>query len=53
MTKQGGLTRDNGDSFRKEILSKGNSRDLMQSYIEFRGQKPTTDALLKRRGLVK
>jgi peptidyl-dipeptidase Dcp len=24
----------------------------MQSYIEFRGQKPTTDALLKRRGLV-
>ena len=52
MTEQGGLTRENGDSFRKEILSKGNSRDLMQSYIEFRGQKPTTDALLKRRGLV-
>ncbi len=52
MTEQGGLTRENGDNFRKEILSKGNSRDLMQSYIEFRGQKPTTDALLKRRGLV-
>lgn len=52
MTKEGGLTRKNGDSFRKEVLSKGNSRDLMQSYIEFRGQKPTTDALLKRRGLV-
>ena len=52
MTEQGGLTRKNGDNFRKEILSKGNSRDLMQSYIEFRGQKPTTDALLKRRGLV-
>ncbi|WP_404340712.1 M3 family metallopeptidase [Pseudoalteromonas mariniglutinosa] len=52
MTEEGGLTRENGDRFRKEILSKGNSRDLMQSYIEFRGQKPTTDALLKRRGLV-
>ncbi|WP_278370451.1 M3 family metallopeptidase [Pseudoalteromonas lipolytica] len=52
MTEKGGLTRENGDHFRKEILSKGNSRDLMQSYIEFRGQKPTTDALLKRRGLV-
>ncbi|MAH28725.1 MAG: dipeptidyl carboxypeptidase II [Pseudoalteromonadaceae bacterium] len=52
MTEEGGLTRENGDNFRKEILSKGNSRDLMQSYIEFRGQKPTTDALLKRRGLV-
>ncbi len=52
MTEEGGLTRENGDNFRKEVLSKGNSRDLMQSYIEFRGQKPTTDALLKRRGLV-
>ncbi|MEL0640930.1 M3 family metallopeptidase [Pseudoalteromonas aliena] len=52
MEKHGGLTRKNGDKFRKEILSKGNSRDLMQSYLEFRGQKPTTDALLKRRGLV-
>ena len=52
MENNGGLTRENGDNFRKEILSKGNSRDLMQSYIEFRGQKPTTDALLKRRGLV-
>ncbi|WP_166109860.1 M3 family metallopeptidase [Pseudoalteromonas sp. Z9A5] len=52
MENNGGLTRKNGDKFRKEILSKGNSRDLMQSYIEFRGQKPTTDALLKRRGLV-
>ncbi|WP_053980359.1 M3 family metallopeptidase [Marinagarivorans algicola] len=52
MENNGGLTRENGDKFRKEILSKGNSRDLMQSYIEFRGQKPTTDALLKRRGLV-
>ena len=51
MENNGGLTRKNGDKFRKEILSKGNSRDLMQSYIEFRGQKPTTDALLKRRGL--
>lgn len=52
MENNGGLTRKNGDKFRKEVLSKGNSRDLMQSYIEFRGQKPTTDALLKRRGLV-
>ncbi|TMO47743.1 M3 family metallopeptidase [Pseudoalteromonas ruthenica] len=52
MQSEGGLTRENGDHYRKEVLSRGNSRDLMQSYIEFRGQKPTTDALLKRRGLV-
>ncbi len=52
LKKNGGLTRANGDKFRREILSMGNSRDLMQSYIKFRGQKPSTDALLKRRGLV-
>ncbi|MBC3765644.1 M3 family metallopeptidase [Neptunicella marina] len=51
MQENGGLTRENGDKFRKEVLSRGNSRDLMQDYIEFRGQKPTVDALLKRRGL--
>lgn len=48
----GGLTRKNGDHYRKEVLSRGNSRDLMQSYIKFRGEQPSTDALLKRRGLV-
>lgn len=52
MGEQGGLNADNGDKFRKEVLSKGNSEDLMQDYIHFTGKKPTTDALLKRRGLV-
>ncbi|MFY8274777.1 M3 family metallopeptidase [Pseudoalteromonas sp. SSDWG2] len=52
MQNEGGLTRENGDHYRKEVLSRGNSRDLMKSYVEFRGQQPTTDALLKRRGLV-
>ncbi|MBO2645218.1 M3 family metallopeptidase [Shewanella algae] len=49
---EGGLKRANGDKYRQAILSKGNSEDLMQDYIQFRGQKPTVDALLKRRGLV-
>ncbi|RUO79073.1 M3 family metallopeptidase [Pseudidiomarina taiwanensis] len=48
---QGGLTLENGQAFREEILSKGNSIDTMQQYINFRGQKPTVDALLERRGL--
>ncbi|WP_115718375.1 M3 family metallopeptidase [Gallaecimonas mangrovi] len=52
MKDNGGLTRENGDKFRKDVLSKGNSQDLMEDYIKFRGQKPTIDALLKRRGLV-
>ncbi|AZG74831.1 M3 family metallopeptidase [Shewanella livingstonensis] len=52
MMSHGGLTLENGQKYRDTILSKGNSQDLMQSYIDFTGKKPSTDALLKRRGLV-
>ena len=52
MGEQGGLTRANGDRFRELILSQGNTVDPMQQYINFRGQEPTVDALLRRRGLV-
>lgn len=48
---EGGLKREIGDKYRQEILEVGNSRDLMKSYKAFRGQEPSTDALLKRRGL--
>lgn len=51
MLAHGGCTRENGDSFRKEILSRGSSRDPMASYKAFRGTEPTVDALLIRRGL--
>lgn len=51
MLAHGGCTRENGDSFRQEILSRGSSRDPMQSYQAFRGRAPTVDALLIRRGL--
>ncbi|HAT40988.1 MAG TPA: dipeptidyl carboxypeptidase II [Rheinheimera sp.] len=49
--QQGGLTRENGDNYRKNILSVGNTKDLMEAYKAFRGQEPTTDAFLIRRGL--
>ena len=48
---QGGLNRKIGQKYRENILEVGNTRDLMESYKAFRGQEPTTDALLKRRGL--
>lgn len=51
MMSHGGCTADNGNSFRKEILSRGSSRDPMESYKAFRGKEPTVDALLIRRGL--
>ncbi|MBQ1782723.1 MAG: M3 family metallopeptidase [Gammaproteobacteria bacterium] len=53
MQTRGGLTRDNGMKFRKSILSVGNTKPLMETYVEFRGQEPTTDGLLIRRGLKK
>jgi len=51
MQANGGATRSNGNRFRQEVLSKGSSRDPMESYKAFRGQEPTVDALLIRRGL--
>jgi len=51
MMANGGCTPKNGELFRKEILSRGSSRDPMKSYKAFRGQEPTVDALLIRRGL--
>jgi peptidyl-dipeptidase Dcp len=47
----GGLTRANGDRFRKSLLSRGGSVDSMQMYSDFTGQKPDIKPLLKRRGL--
>ncbi len=38
-------------AFRENILEKGGSVDEMEMYVNFRGQKPTIDPLLKGRGL--
>lgn len=51
MVQQGGATRENGQRIRDEVLSRGSSRPPMDSYKAFRGQQPTVDALLIRRGL--
>ncbi len=51
MQANGGATAANGDKIRREVLSRGSSRDPMESYKAFRGQEPTVDALLIRRGL--
>lgn len=51
MMAKGGCTSENGDLFRQEILSRGSSREPMDSYRAFRGSEPSVDALLKRRGL--
>ncbi|MEA3139203.1 MAG: peptidyl-dipeptidase Dcp [Gammaproteobacteria bacterium] len=47
----GGLTRANGDRFRKMVLSRGNTEDLSAMYLAWRGRAPSIDAMMKYRGL--
>jgi len=48
----GGLTRANGDRFRKMVLSRGNTEDLAKLYSDWLGAEPSTGPMLKDRGLV-
>ncbi len=48
----GGLTRENGERFRRMVLSRGNTEDLAALYIAWRGKVPTIDAMMKYRGLL-
>lgn len=48
----GGLTRANGDRFRKMVLSRGNTEDLAKMYAAWRGKEPSVEPMLKDRGLV-
>ena len=47
----GGLTRANGDRFRQMVLSRGNTEDLEQLYVSWRGAQPSIEPMLKYRGL--
>jgi len=50
--ENGGLTRANGDRFRKMVLSRGNTEELGPLYRAWRGREPSAGAMLKERGLV-
>jgi peptidyl-dipeptidase Dcp len=47
----GGMTRANGDRFRTMVLSKGNTEDLAKVYRDWLGAEPSTEPMLKDRGL--
>jgi peptidyl-dipeptidase Dcp len=49
--EHGGLTRKNGDHFRKTLLSRGGTLDAMQMYRNFSGRDAQVQPLLERRGL--
>jgi peptidyl-dipeptidase Dcp len=47
----GGLTRANGDHFRKTLLSRGGSDEATKLFQEFAGHEPRIEPLLQKRGL--
>jgi len=49
--ENGGLKRELGDHFRRELLSRGGSIDSKEMYKNFRGADPDIAPLLRRRGL--
>lgn len=49
--RERGLTRENGDHFRRTLLGRGGSIDPMDAFRAFRGRDPEIDPLLARRGL--
>jgi peptidyl-dipeptidase Dcp len=49
--EHGGLTRENGDRFRRFVLGRGNAEDPLAAYRAFRGRDADIAPLLQRRGL--
>lgn len=49
--ENGGLTRANGDHYRKTVLSRGGTMDYVEMYKNFAGREPDVTAMLEARGL--
>jgi oligopeptidase A len=50
--EEGLFSPEAGAAFRSTVLEQGGSKDLMELYVEFRGRKPTPEALMRHSGLV-
>jgi peptidyl-dipeptidase Dcp len=48
---QGRSIRESGEQFRRAVLSRGGSVDLMAAYAQFRGRAPEVEPMLRARGL--
>ncbi len=48
----GGMTRANGERFRRMVLSRGNTEDLQTMYDRWLGAQPSVEPMLRDRGLV-
>ncbi|ALJ20678.1 M3 family metallopeptidase [Microbacterium sp. No. 7] len=49
--ENGGLTRENGERFRRRLLGVGGAKDPLEAYRDFRGRDAEIAPLLARRGL--
>ncbi len=49
--ENGGMKRENGDHFRKTLLSRGGAEEAMTLFKKFRGAEPNIQPLLERKGL--
>lgn len=50
--KQNGLYhKETADKLKKYVYSSGNTKDLMEQYVKFRGKEPNIQPLLEKRGL--
>lgn len=49
--KNGIFNKETAQSFRENILEKGNTADPMELYVKFKGSEPTVSALLERTGI--
>jgi peptidyl-dipeptidase Dcp len=47
----GRTVRESGELFRRSVLSRGNSVDLLAAFAEFRGRAPQVEPMLRARGL--
>lgn len=50
--QNGGLKRENGDRFRRTLLSQGGNKEASQLFLDFTGKPPRIEPLLAKRGLV-
>jgi peptidyl-dipeptidase Dcp len=50
--EKGIFNKEIGEKFKSTVLSKGGTLKPMDLYVSFRGKKPSSDALLKRAGLL-
>jgi peptidyl-dipeptidase Dcp len=49
--ENGGLTRENGERFRRLLLQTAGTRDPLEAFRDFRGRDAALEPLLVRRGL--